>query len=235
VKAPEANGTRPLNSGGGPGAGSRLGELLVREGLITLEQLAEALQVQGLLPAHTALGQILLDQRVITPKQLNFVIDKYRKRPRLGDVLVRARLITEDQLKAALEQQRRLGLRLGDALVQLNLVSEIEMRRALSTQLNVAFVDLDALPVGPPLASLIKKSYAYKHRVVPVVKLVDGVVVCMDDPTDRAVLKELEAFAGGPVTVVTSTRASLRNALVRIYEPDAAQATARTSAPDPWG
>jgi hypothetical protein len=95
-----------------------LGELLVREGLISPGQLQEALREQAELTTYAPLGQILVHSNVITEAQLNLVLDKHHKRARLGDLLVEAGVITQEQLATALEHQRQTGSRLGDVFVQ---------------------------------------------------------------------------------------------------------------------
>lgn len=67
----------------------RLGQLLVREGLISQEQLDEALRLQLSIHGQRPLGQILVDQRVLTAKQLNHLLQLFDKRPRLGEILVK--------------------------------------------------------------------------------------------------------------------------------------------------
>src|SRR5262249_10562433 len=57
----------------------RLGEILIKHGLITDAQLQEALHRQKTLKTYKPLGQILVDQQVLTAPQLTFYMEKYRK------------------------------------------------------------------------------------------------------------------------------------------------------------
>ncbi|RLB66536.1 MAG: hypothetical protein DRH03_12085, partial [Deltaproteobacteria bacterium] len=90
---------------------SKLGLLLVDKGFITSEQLHDALRLQRKAPASSPdykyLGQILVEQKHIDPQQLQFVMQKYRKKSRLGDILIRCNAITEPELKIALSEQRK--------------------------------------------------------------------------------------------------------------------------------
>jgi len=119
-----------------------LGELLVKEGLLTHLQVHEGLRVQKNLEVYKPLGQILVDQQAITSTQLKFVLRTYRKWLRLGEILIKSGAINEEQLVAALEQQKTTGLRLGETLLQLNYLNEEQMRHALCLQYNIPFVDL---------------------------------------------------------------------------------------------
>src|SRR5215510_3637037 len=194
-----------------------LGEILVREGLITEGQLSSALLVQRETEPTTPLGQILVHQGVITQRQLNNVLDRYRKKYRLGDILVETETITENQLQIALDHQKKTGLRLGDSLLQLNFVTEEEINQALCKQFGVTFVDLDRLVLDNSLALVINREYAERHRVIPISKTDRVLVVAMDDPSDLAVVAELATATGSRVNVVTSTHAAFRRAFARTY------------------
>src|SRR5215470_18159836 len=135
-----------------------LGEILIREGLITESQLSSGLVVQRETEPTTPLGQILVRQGAITQRQLNTVLDRYRKKYRLGDILVETETITEHQLQIALDHQKKTGLRLGDALLQLNFVTEEEVNQALCKQFGVTFVDLDRLVLDNSLALVINRN-----------------------------------------------------------------------------
>jgi type IV pilus assembly protein PilB len=194
-------------------------------------QLEEALRAQPELPQHVPVGQILVDRGLITQRQLDFVLDKYRKRPRLGDLLVRTGRLAEAQLDAALEHQRSSGLRLGDALLELGLVSEEELKQALCTQLNVPYLDLDRVAIHRGLTKLVNKRYAETHHVVPIAEIGNSITVAIDDPTDDAIVAELAASTGSRINVVTSTRASLQRAFARAYQDDRREDRAETAVP----
>src|SRR5262245_55922126 len=90
-----------------------LGELLVREGLITEEQLAAALRAQDANPDGTPIGQLLVEQGALSPADLEVVLERYHKKYRLGDILVETNVISETQLQLGVDHHRRTGLRLG--------------------------------------------------------------------------------------------------------------------------
>ena len=194
-----------------------LGELLIREGLITEAQLQQALSVQRSEEQRTPLGQILVRLEVITQRQLNQVLDRYRKKYRLGDILVETEAITDDQLQIALDHQKKTGLRLGDVLLQLNFVTEEEVNKALCTQFGVTFVDLDRLILDRDVAALIDKRFAQQHRVIPIAKTENIIVLAMDDPSSLEVVAQLEAMTRCKINVVTSTHAAFQRAFTRAY------------------
>jgi type IV pilus assembly protein PilB len=203
-----------------PPAEPRLGELLIQEGLISQEQLDDALQVQASGSSYVPLGQVLIDRNLVTRSQLTAILVRYRKRLLLGQILVKAKVISEERLKGALSYQRKTGLRLGDALVQLGLVTETQLRQAICAQLNIPFAELEQFMPGLELSRLVDGAYAHKHRVVPIARTPETLTVAMDDPTDVAVVKDLEDRTRLAINVVTCWRATFDRILKKAYGAD---------------
>jgi type II secretory ATPase GspE/PulE/Tfp pilus assembly ATPase PilB-like protein len=195
----------------------QLGTLMIEEGLISVSQLQEALRTQSELEIYRPLGQILVDQKAISAKQLNLFIDKHHKRARLGEILLKSKIITGEQLEIALSYQKTTGLPLGEMLVKLNYINEETMLQALCKHLNVPFVDLDKFTIEPSLRKLINKSYAKNNRVIPIANLGNTITLAMEDPTSTAVVKELRSSTGLTINVVTSTSSKIRHAFAKLY------------------
>lgn len=203
-----------------------LGDLLIREGLLTHAQLEDALRAQAEAETPGPLGELLVEQRLITRSQLDFVLDKYHKRSRLGDILVETNTISEEELARALEHQQRTGLRLGDALLELQLLTERQVKEALCKQVRATFIDIDTVDLDARLVELIPRGYAEQHRALPVARSAERLTVAMEDPADLDTIQELERSAGCPIEVVTSTHAALTRAFARLYAPAEARGAA---------
>jgi type IV pilus assembly protein PilB len=195
-----------------------IGEILVREGLISNSQLEDAFRIQDRLGIYKPIGQILVDKKTITQRQLNFLLDHYRKRLKLGDVLLRLGAISNEDLEVALDYQKETGIRLGEALIELNLLTERDMRQSLCTQLNIPFINLDTMIIDQSLERLINRNYAFKNQIVPLARIGDSLTMVMDDPTDLGLIEELETATGFTINVVTSTRVAIQNAFTRLYD-----------------
>jgi hypothetical protein len=137
-----------------PARGARLGELLVKEGLVTEPQIEEALRMQATLDRYVPLGHVLVAQRLISRDQLVAVLERHRRSTRLGDLLVKSGEISQEQLETALAGQRRAGQSIGATLIRLNIVSEERLRLALCRQLHIRFFNLDAIIIDPTLRGL---------------------------------------------------------------------------------
>ena len=198
----------------------QLGTLMVGDGLITDLQLQEALRAQSDLVVYRPVGEILVEQKAISARQLNLFIDKHHKRARLGEVLLKSRIITSEQLETALSHQKTTGLRLGEMLIKLNYINEESMRQALCKHLNIPFIDLEKVAIDPGLRKLINKSYAKNNLVIPIAIIGKTITLVMDDPTNTSVVKELRSSTGLTINVVTSTSAQIYQAFAKLYDEE---------------
>ena len=85
--------------------------------------------------------------------------------PRIGELLLREGLVTQDQLNKALAEQRHNGTRVGYNLVKLGFVKETDLTRMLARQHRMPAVDLSRFEVDPKIIKLIPPDVAVKHTV----------------------------------------------------------------------
>ena len=201
----------------GPEATVRLGELLMAEGLITAAQLEEALRVQRKPDGYAPLGHILVAQKIVTRDQLLSVLERHRRSSKLGDILLKTGDIKPVQLENALAEQRRTGQALGEVLLNLGYTSEERLRMALCRQLHIQFFSLDAMILDPALRNYVSEKFAMKHRMVPVARVGNLIVLAMDDPTQTRIVDDLQRSTGLKVEIITSTSAHITRALERLY------------------
>jgi hypothetical protein len=143
---------------------------------------------------------------------------------KLGELLIKANVLQESQLKAALAEQAKWGGKLGEILVRMNLVSEDILVRALSKQLGMPAVNLDAVQMVPPhVKAKIPAQTARDFSVVPLQLRDDGktLVVAMSDPLNVRVLDELRALSRCRIVANVAGRTSVARAFARLYEETA--------------
>jgi hypothetical protein len=149
--------------------------------------------------------------------ELSVTLSKYDRTRLLGDVLVETQVISPIQLETALTVQQRTDGSLGEILIELGIINERQLKEALSTQLRIPLVDLDERGFDPSLASVITERYARHHRVLPIARVDDRIVLAMDDPTDVEVTAELRSCIGHRIDVVAATADALERAFRRVY------------------
>jgi hypothetical protein len=150
---------------------------------------------------------------------------------KLGDLLVKANVITEGQLKAALAEQQKWGGKLGEILVRMDFCTEDLVVKALSKQLAIPRIELEA--VQPPPDSVLKKIPIEMSRdmgVVPLQLKDDGktLVVALADPHNIDIVDTLRAKTGCRIVAMIAGGTSLAKARGRFYygeeEIDSAEA-----------
>jgi general secretion pathway protein E len=123
----------------------------------------------------------------------------------LGQMLVEAKLITEEQLRHAQELQAQSGGRLEHALLQQRLISLQQLALFTSLQLGVPFVNLKKEGVRPEAVALIPENIARKYGVIPIDTLDGTLVVAMEDPKDVQAIDDLAALTRKRIEPVLST------------------------------
>ena len=89
------------------------------------------------------------------------------KPKRLGEILIDEGVITEDQLNIALTEQKKIHEPLGKLLVNLGFATEAIMRSALGEALEQASVDLSRVVPDPDAIKMINSDTARKHKIIP--------------------------------------------------------------------
>src|SRR3954471_10462857 len=136
---------------------------------------------------------------------------------RLGDLLVREKLITSDQLAKALAEQKTSGMRLGYCLVKLGFVQETEITKMLARQYRMPAVDLARFEVDPKIVKMIPADIALKHLVLPLKREGRTLTVAMADPSDLGVIDDLKFITRYDIFPVIAGEYTLRNAVDKHY------------------
>lgn len=136
---------------------------------------------------------------------------------RLGDLLVRENLITQDQLEFALERQRSNGHKLGRVLVENGFVSEERISEALAMQLNIPYINLKNYSINPKLVRLLPESQARRFHAIVLEENKGRLLVGMCDPTDFSALDEIARLARREVDVAVVTEGQLLQGIDRGY------------------
>ena len=103
---------------------------------------------------------------------------------RLGDLLIQQGLLTDEQLKFALDEQKRSGRKLGRIVVESSFVTEEAISKALARQLQVSYVDLKHFNPKQNLINLLPEAQARRFRAVVLDEVNGRLQVGFVDPTD---------------------------------------------------
>src|SRR5512137_1982682 len=135
----------------------------------------------------------------------------------LGELLLREKVITPDQLKSALEAQKEKSVPLQTAIVSLGLISEEDMAQALSRQLGYPYIDLDQFEVYPDVISLVTVDAAKKYMIMPIHRIRSFLTLAMVDPTDLDVIEDIRFRTGLSIQPVIASESGIMNAINKYY------------------
>jgi type IV pilus assembly protein PilB len=142
---------------------------------------------------------------------------------KLGEILVREGLITQDQLKKALLEQKTSGMRLGYTLVKLGFIEETEVTKMLARQYRMPAVDLSRFEVDPKILKLLPPDIAIKHTVLPLKREGRTLTIAIADPNNVAAIEDIKFITRCDVFPVIAGEYTLRNAIDRYYQQSDAQ------------
>ncbi len=124
----------------------------------------------------------------------------FNKKIRLGDLLVEQGLITDEQLQFALSEQKRLGRKLGGTLIELGMIDEASLLNLLGSQLNIPLIDLNNFNYNNDTAKKLPESIARRYRALVIDERAEDYLVAMADPTDIYALDEIQEKLDKPVS-----------------------------------
>src|SRR5881392_1595295 len=136
---------------------------------------------------------------------------------RLGELLTKASLISQDQLKDALKHQKESGSKLGETLIKLGFVSEEDITECLSQQFGVPSINLAHFEIDPSVIKLIPADVARKYNILPVNKTGATITIAMADPTNVFAMDDIKFMTGYNVEPVVASELGIKAAIDNYY------------------
>ena len=136
---------------------------------------------------------------------------------RLGELLIKANLISQDQLKEALKFQKEKGAKLGETLINLGFVSEEDITECLSQQFGVPSINLAHFDIDPSVIKLIPPDVARKYNILPVNKTGATITIAMADPTNVFAMDDIKFMTGYNVEPVVASELGIKNSIDNYY------------------
>jgi type IV pilus assembly protein PilB len=140
---------------------------------------------------------------------------------KLGEILLRQGLLTQEQLEKAIDAQKKEGGRLGEVLVKLGMIKEHEVVSALASQLALSYVTRSSGLLVPQaeqgLEDLIPKDFAQKNLVLPLSRNLNSLTCAVVDPLDIILLDNLRKMTNCEINLVIATKSDLVRAIDDFY------------------
>jgi len=136
---------------------------------------------------------------------------------RLGEILVKESLITQDQLQKALEFQRVNGGKLGSCLQKMGFITDDDITGVLSRQYGVPSINLKYYEIDPNVIRLIPQDTALRYQVVPLSRVGSVLTIAMTDPTNVFAMDDVKFMTGFNVEPVVASETAISDAISRCY------------------
>jgi type IV pilus assembly protein PilB len=136
---------------------------------------------------------------------------------RIGELLLKEKRITPEQLQAALNAQRQNGGKLGNNLVDLGFVKDEEITALLSKQYGVPSIALEQFEIDPTVLVLVPAETAQKYNVLPLSRAGATLTIAMTDPTNVFAMDDIKFMTGYNVEPVVASENAVVAAIERYY------------------
>jgi MSHA biogenesis protein MshE len=136
---------------------------------------------------------------------------------RLGEILVQQKLLTEDQLNQALADQKRTGRKLGRVFVENGFVTEEQISGALARQLGIPYLNLKFYNINQDVVRLLPETQARRFRALVLEDRAETVLVGVSDPTDLFAYDEIARLLKKGVELAVVNETEVLQAIDRIY------------------
>ena len=136
---------------------------------------------------------------------------------RLGDILVGQKIVSQENLRLALDQQKRSGRKLGRVLVELGFVTEDQIGEAIARQLNIPFVNLKFFNTVREVVHRLPETQARRFRAIVLEDRGGKYLVGMSDPTDLFAFDELSRILKREIQTAVVNDSLLIQTIDRVY------------------
>src|SRR5260370_4349948 len=136
---------------------------------------------------------------------------------RIGELLLKEKLITPEQLQSAWNQQQANGGKLGYKLVKMGFVKDEQITALLSKQYGVPAISLAQFKIDPTIVKLVPTETARKYQMIPLSRSGSTLTIAMTDPTNVFAMDDIKFMTGYTVEPVVPSEVAITNALVKHY------------------
>jgi type IV pilus assembly protein PilB len=136
---------------------------------------------------------------------------------RLGDLLVKEKVITLEQLDQALKVQKESGTRLGSILVKLGYLSDEDVTNFLSRQYGVPAINLAYFEIDPTVVKLIPYETAKRYQILPLSRVGASLTIAMVDPTNVFAMDDIKFMTGFNIEPVVASESSILDGIEKAY------------------
>ena len=179
----------------------KTGELLVKEGLIRLDDINLALSIQEKrqeslsLKKSRLLGMILCDLNLITPMDNYYVLHKYNKLMSMQSAMVSKKMLSREGVLRAQNESQQQDIPFISLLLKKGLVSTTGMQRLLFDLFHIPFRSISDFTFNKKdlkaLVMVLDKLKSRENRIIPLVLKDNTILFGITDPENMLFIREI--------------------------------------------
>ena len=137
---------------------------------------------------------------------------------KIGEMLLKGNLITQEQLRTALETQKKTRQRIGSILVKAGFIKEPELLSFLGRQFNIPVVELSKYEINPEVVRLLPEEMVQKNLALPINRVGAKLIVAVADPSNMAILDAIGFKTGYAVELVLASEKEITSAINKFFD-----------------
>ena len=136
---------------------------------------------------------------------------------RIQEILIRDKLISQEDLRRALDEQKKTGEELNKILIRLKLIDEDTLTHLLSQDLGYPLISISRLKIDPELIKIIPKDIAVKYQIMPISVMGDRLTLAMADPLNIFAIDNIKALTGYTISPIISKTKDIETTIEKYY------------------
>jgi type IV pilus assembly protein PilB len=137
---------------------------------------------------------------------------------RLGELLVRHKILTQEQVNKAIAEHKAHRERLVTTLSRLKLISEEDLATFLARQYSAPSINLEEFEVDTGVTKLLSAEVVQKYHLMPISRTGSTLIIAMSDPSNLFAIDDIKFMTGHNVEVVVATDSAIKKAIDKYYD-----------------
>ena len=139
---------------------------------------------------------------------------------KLGEILVDNGVITTDQLEQALQEHSKSQKKIGDLLIDLKMATNEQVTEAMGQQHGLPYLRLSEYEIDPEIIESVSEEMARKYRIIPVDRTNNTLTVALADPANVFLLDDIRVRSGMEIVPLISLIEDIDAAIEKYFATD---------------
>lgn len=135
----------------------------------------------------------------------------------IGQLLIDEKIITPQQLEAGLKEQKKTGEFICTTIIKLNFATEEQVFPVLSRQLGIPYVDIKKISVDAAVIKKVPAKFAYHYKLLPIKMERNSLDIAVTDPLDIHTLDDIRLLLDCEIKPMLAGERDILDGIKRYY------------------